>query len=104
MKLPAKVDLRVEFRGGWLTEFYPDAKVNAPGVQAGPVRPADHGTKGSLDWKGLQVGKKGMFPETQDAVWLAPAQRQMRPRHDARAGSRSSSSSTAASATSQPPL
>src|SRR6185503_15301363 len=31
--LPAKVDLRVDFRGGWLTEYYPDGKVDAPGLQ-----------------------------------------------------------------------
>ena len=71
-KLPAKVDLRVDFRGGWLTEFYPDARVNAPGVQ-NRLRYGrlNAGTQGSLEWK-LQVGKKGMFPETQDAVWLSP--------------------------------
>lgn len=72
-KLPAAVDLRVEFRGGWLTEYYPDAKVNAPGVQGrlGYGR-LTVGTQGSLEWKGLQVGRKGTFPETQDAVWLSP--------------------------------
>jgi len=73
-KLPAKVDLRVDFRGGWLTEYYPEAKVNAPGVQ---TRQLQYGrleisTKGSLEWKGLQVGKPGTFPETKDAVWLSP--------------------------------
>src|SRR5260221_3651685 len=52
-KLPQKVDLRVEFRGGWLTEYYPDAAVGAPGLQNrtfqyGRIRP---GTQGSLDWK-----------------------------------------------------
>jgi hypothetical protein len=72
-KLPATVDLRVDFRGGWLTEYYPDATVNAPGVQNrlgyGRLTAA---TTGSLEWKGLQVGKQGMFPETKDAVWLSP--------------------------------
>jgi hypothetical protein len=71
--LPAKVDLRVDFRGGWLTEYYPDAKVKAPGVESrtgyGRLNVA---TQGSLEWKGLQVGMKGTFPETQDAVWLSP--------------------------------
>jgi hypothetical protein len=73
-QLPAKVDVRVDFRGGWLTEYYPDAAVNAPGVQNrqfqyGRLRV---GTQGSLEWKGLQVGKQGAFPETSDAVWLSP--------------------------------
>jgi hypothetical protein len=70
--LPAKVSLRVEFRGGWLTEFYPDAKVNAPGVRNGNYGRLRAGTQGSLEWKDLQIGKKGIYPETQDAVWLSP--------------------------------
>lgn len=73
-KLPVQVDIRVEFRGGWLTEYYPDAKVDAPGLknmrfQYGRLTTP---TQGSLDWTGLQVGKPGKFPETTDPVWLAP--------------------------------
>jgi hypothetical protein len=73
-KLPVTVDVRVEFRGGWLTEYYPNGKSVAPGLER---RDAEFGrirqnTLGSLEWKGLQVGKEGAFPETKDAVWLAP--------------------------------
>ncbi len=73
-KLPVKADLRVDFRGGWLTEYYPDAKVGAPGLQNktfqyGRLR---SDTKGSLEWKGLEIGKQGTFPKTDDAVWLSP--------------------------------
>jgi hypothetical protein len=73
-KLPQKVDFRVDFRGGWLTEYYPDAKVGAPGLenrnfQYGRINPK---TQGSLDWKGLMVGKEGEFPKTDDAVWTSP--------------------------------
>lgn len=79
-KLPVKVDLRVDFRGGWLTEYYPDAKVAAPGVQTrtgyGRLSAA---TQGSLEWKGLQVGRQGSFPETTDAVWLSPRHVQCAP-------------------------
>jgi hypothetical protein len=72
--LPQKVDLKVEFRGGWLTEYYPDAKVGAPGLstrsfQYGRLTAA---TQGSLEWKGLLVGKEGTFPATEDPVWLSP--------------------------------
>ncbi|HXX93530.1 MAG TPA: hypothetical protein VEN81_07845 [Planctomycetota bacterium] len=72
--LPARIDLKVDFRGGWLTEFYPDGRVTAPGLD---VETADFGrlgpgTVGSLEWKGLWVGKEGEFPATRDAVWLAP--------------------------------
>lgn len=72
--LPQKVDFRVDFRGGWLTEYYPDAKVGAPGLQTrdfqyGRISPK---TQGSLDWKGLLIGKEGTFPKTEDAVWTSP--------------------------------
>lgn len=72
-KLPAKVSLRVDFRGGWLTEYYPNAKVTAPGVQNRLQYGRLSGTtQGSLEWRDLQVGKAGPFPETKDEVWLAP--------------------------------
>src|SRR5947207_11842559 len=32
MKLPFAVDVDVQFRNGWLTQFYPDAKVGASGL------------------------------------------------------------------------
>ncbi|HUR38680.1 MAG TPA: hypothetical protein VM222_04275 [Planctomycetota bacterium] len=72
--LPVKASLRVDFRGGWLTEYYPDAKVGAPGLQN---RTFQYGrlrseTRGSLEWKDLEIGKQGSFPKTEDAVWLSP--------------------------------
>jgi hypothetical protein len=74
IRLPATVDLRVDFRGGWLTEYYPDGKSVAPGLDPrdgffGRINP---NASGSLEWKGLRVGQAGAFPETRDAVWLAP--------------------------------
>ncbi|HUG93001.1 MAG TPA: hypothetical protein VML55_19330, partial [Planctomycetaceae bacterium] len=73
---PLPLDVRVRFRGGWLTEFYPNAKVDAPGVEQGrfrfgQIRPE---TIGSLEWKGLTVGGRPKFPETDSHVWLAPRQ------------------------------
>lgn len=73
-RLPVSVDLKVEFRGGWLTEYYPDGKSTAPGLERtdaefGRLAPT---TVGSLEWKGLLVGKRGDFPRTTDSVWLAP--------------------------------
>ncbi|HLY72591.1 MAG TPA: hypothetical protein VKU80_00605 [Planctomycetota bacterium] len=72
--LPQQVDVKVEFRGGWLTEYYPDANVGAPGLttrsfQYGHINAS---TQGSLEWKGLQIGKEGTFPATEDPVWLSP--------------------------------
>ena len=32
---PVEVDVHVDFRGGWLTEFYPHAEADAPGTTSG---------------------------------------------------------------------
>src|SRR3954468_9398217 len=60
MKLPLAVNVDVQFRGGWLTQFYPDAKVGAEGlsVQRGwfRVESLAKGMTGSLAWRNLQVG------------------------------------------------
>jgi hypothetical protein len=73
-RLPVSVDVRVEFRGGWLTEYYPDARVTAPGLARTDAEFGRIGAKtvGSLEWKGLRVGAEGGFPKTTDPVWLAP--------------------------------
>src|SRR5688572_23527740 len=68
------VDVDVKFKGGWLTEFYPDAKAGAPGLENnrfnfGRLRPD---TVGTLSWKGLKVGHNVQGPETTSPVWLAP--------------------------------
>lgn len=68
-----RVDVRVKFRGGWLTQFYPDAEAVAPGIEkngmAGALRPE---TVSSLEWPRLTLKAEGAGPETTDRVWLAP--------------------------------
>lgn len=78
--VPIPVDVRVSFRGGWLSEYYPDAEVVAPGVRsvehAGTSRPLfgdlTPETVGSLSWSRLQVGVDTAGPPTDAHVWLAP--------------------------------
>lgn len=72
--LPLELDVRVEFRGGWLTQFYPDAIVQAPGINARePARLSDD-TLGRLEWRRLRVGGDGQAepPGTDSIVWNAP--------------------------------
>lgn len=88
---PVPVDVHVGFRGGWLTEFYPDASFRAPGldrknpkqvVSNEPGGTASEGwlsfghltpdTVGELSWKGLTIGADGQGPATSEKVWLAP--------------------------------
>jgi hypothetical protein len=71
---PATVDVNVEFRGGWLTQFYPYADAVAPGVgkswtEFGPLR---NTTVGRLSWGGLVVGGDAKGPVTTEHVWTSP--------------------------------
>jgi hypothetical protein len=70
------VDVRVSFRGGWLTEYYPSATPHAPLLKEGIF---DFGTLapdtvGSLTWTDLKVGDRVAGPKTDEQVWLAPRQ------------------------------
>ena len=72
---PLQVDVSVRFRGGWLTEFYPQAHADTPGLtkgrfEFGALTPQ---TTSSLAWNDLAVGTDGTGPETDESVWLAPA-------------------------------
>jgi len=71
---PMKLDVDVALRGGWLTQFYPNADVDAPGVKAGRVDfgPITPRTIGRLTWKGLTVGTDAPGPVTDQHVWAAP--------------------------------
>jgi hypothetical protein len=70
---PMKLDVDVAIRGGWLTQFYPNADADAPGVKTvfdfGPITPQ---TVGRLAWKGLTVGTDASGPKTDQHVWAAP--------------------------------
>jgi len=76
-------DVRVKFRGGWLTEFYPDAWPTAPGFKdyvsgrLGPQRlfqfgPLSSNTESQLTWSRLLLG--GHWPPTNTTahVWTSP--------------------------------
>jgi hypothetical protein len=56
------VSVSARFRGGWLTEFYPNALADAPGVSKDPggFGPLRTDTVSSLTWKNLDVGGRAM--------------------------------------------
>ena len=68
------IDVDVAMRGGWLTEFYPQAKANAPGIQSGRFEfgAITPDTLGTLSWKNLRIGGKKSGPQTDEHVWTAP--------------------------------
>jgi len=74
----------VKFRGGWLTEFFPNADADAPGLITS-VNPTNHqigynpsaalhsSMESKLEWDNLQIGgASGKMPETTDHVWTSP--------------------------------
>ena len=71
---PIKLDVHVEFHGGWLTEFYPQAVVDAPGLKQGSFRfgAITPQTTGSLDWHDLLAGTDVAGPQTDAHVWTTP--------------------------------
>jgi hypothetical protein len=64
------IDVRADFPGGWLTEFFPNAKATVPGF---PKR-LESSDLGSLQWRGLRLvaHPSAPLPETTEEVWLAP--------------------------------
>jgi hypothetical protein len=71
---PFNINVDVRFRGGWLSEFYPDATADAPGLKKnsfdfGKLTPQ---TVSSLSWTDLKVGTEAPGPETDEHVWTAP--------------------------------
>jgi len=72
--LPLTVSVTAAFRGGWLSEFYPDADANASGLEShgmvfGPLR---SNTVSALAWNNLEVGGDWNGPATTQRVWTSP--------------------------------
>lgn len=71
------VDVEVKFKGGWLTQFFPLAEAEAPGLDLRADRfELSPETVGTLKWRGLRIGGSGSYagvgPTTDLRVWLAP--------------------------------
>ena len=71
---PISVDVDVKFRRGWVTEYFPKAKVDAPGLHTGDFQfgEIEQSTVGRVTWNNVQVGAEGNLPKTDEHVWLAP--------------------------------
>ena len=71
---PLQATVQVGFHGGWLTEYYPAAKVSAPGLDNGDFNFSrlNSRTLGTLEWHDLTIGGDYALPETDFPVWLAP--------------------------------
>src|SRR5712692_1867757 len=62
---PLTLDVNVQFRGGWLTQFYPAGDAVAPGVESWPkFGHLRSDTMGRLTWPALTVGTDANGPAT----------------------------------------
>ena len=67
-------NVRVKFRGGWLTEFYPNADPDAPGLKDGTFQ-FPHllsATESKLEWNDLKIGGDWPVVCTSAHVWTSP--------------------------------
>ena len=73
---PARpIDLQVQFKGGWITEWFPNAAVDAPGYKPRHetlMKDLSPETVGRISWNGLRVKPGAQSPQTDFPVWLAP--------------------------------
>ena len=65
---PLTASVKVAFRGGWLTQFYPAAETT------GFLRRESltEETSGTLAWNNLKIGVEAKGPDTTERVWTAP--------------------------------
>lgn len=73
-RTPLTLDVMATFNGGWLTQFYPDAEVDAPGYSGTGSSPGHISaeTIGTLTWKNISVGAEGTLVDSNDHVWITP--------------------------------
>jgi hypothetical protein len=62
-------EVSATFRGGWLSEYFPNAETDTNQNVFGPLRPA---TTSRLTWKDVQLAGDWPGPATTDHVWTAP--------------------------------
>jgi len=69
------VDVSVKFHGGWLTEFYPDARTAASELDTNgwfKFGPIHSDTESELAWNGLKIGGNWEMTDTTAHVWTSP--------------------------------
>lgn len=71
----SNVNVTVRFRGGWLSEYYPEAKPDAPGLKGPGGFRFGHlrkDTVSSLKWSDLEIGGNWPITNTTAHVWVSP--------------------------------
>jgi hypothetical protein len=66
---PKGFDVSATFKGGWLSEYYPDAVASESRNVFGPL---ESNTESVLTWKDVELGGDWQGPDTKQHVWTAP--------------------------------
>jgi hypothetical protein len=69
------IDVNVDFKGGWVTEWYPQADVVAPGYRKNQTQlmaDLQPSTTGRITWQNVRAVPNAQVPSTDFPVWLAP--------------------------------
>lgn len=71
---PQSIDVSVRFNGGWISEWYPNADVNAPGFDKNrhDLGRLTADTIGSVAWNNVTINSNAEIPSTSQHVWNAP--------------------------------
>jgi hypothetical protein len=69
-----RVNVNIQFKGGVMNEYYPDARARVQGLGTNPFggEVLSAQTRSFLSWTGLTIGSNKPLPETDKPVWLAP--------------------------------
>jgi hypothetical protein len=70
-----ELDIKAEFRGGLLTEYYPYAMTSVDGETTTGAPDNDRitsSTRGAIQWKGVRIGDQADPLPTDSHVWTAP--------------------------------
>jgi hypothetical protein len=68
------LQLSAEFHGGWISEYFPQAKLEVDGKDATQefrLKPIKPSTTSKISWD-ITLDGGGVAPETEDHVWVAP--------------------------------
>ena len=68
----ARLNVTVNCQAGWLTQFYPDAKVFAIGVKGDWIGRLQPYGFGRLEWDNVSLGNSNEGPATSWPVWTTP--------------------------------
>jgi hypothetical protein len=68
-----RLNVRASFKGGWLTQYFPRAKMEAFGLKPDGTGFLDF-ARGFLNWSGISLSMSDEGPATNSLVWTTPRQ------------------------------